>query len=64
MTISQAREILNAAGIGIYNNNSTHSSSRRGIHGAATYRVYLPGSEQAQIMKLPQVRELAANYLG
>jgi hypothetical protein len=64
MTISQAREILNAAGIGIHNNHPAHSSSRRGIHGAATYQVYLPGAEGPQIMKLPQVRELAASYLG
>ncbi|AZB50532.1 hypothetical protein [Synechococcus phage S-H1] len=61
MTISEARHILSQAGISVYNNRVAHASSRRGIHGAATYRVYLPGAKQPQIMKLHQVRALAHN---
>ena len=59
MTISEARKILDHAGITVYNNRAAYSSSRRGIHGGATYRVYLPGAEQPEIMKLNQVRDLA-----
>lgn len=61
MTITEAREILTQAGIGVYNNRPSSSSSRRGIHGAPTYRVYLPGSPEPQIMKLNQVRDFAAS---
>jgi hypothetical protein len=64
MTISQARQILGQAGIGVINNHASFSSSRRGIHGAPTYRVYIPGATEPQILKLNQVRELALAQLG
>lgn len=59
MTINEACTILGQAGIGICNNRCAFSSSRRGIHGAPTYRVYMPGAAEPQIMKLNQVRQLA-----
>jgi len=59
MTISEARQILNNAGINVYNNRPAFRSSRRGIHGTPTYRVYMPGAEQPKILKLHQVRDLA-----
>ena len=59
MNISEARQILDEAGIGVINNRPSFSSSRRGIHGAPTYRVYMPGATEPTILKLNQVRELA-----
>ena len=59
MTITEAREILAQAGIDVYNNRASHSSSRRGIHGAPTYRVYKPGADKPEILKLNQVRDMA-----
>ena len=59
MTISEARKILDRAGIAVFSNHASSSSSRRGIHGAPTYRVYLPGAKHPEIMKLNQVRALA-----
>jgi hypothetical protein len=61
MTLSQARRILDQAGITVVNNRPSFSSSRRGIHGGPTYRVYRPGDTfaQAQVMTLVQVRQLA-----
>ena len=65
MTITEAREILAQAGIEVYNNRASHSSSRRGIHGTPTYRVYKPGASEPEILKLNQVRNLAnAIYTG
>jgi hypothetical protein len=64
MTISDAFTIIGQAGIGICNNRASFSSSRRGIHGAPTYRVYMPGATEPQIMKLNQVRQLALSLLG
>ncbi len=58
MTITEAREILAQAGIDVYNNRASHSSSRRGIHGAPTYRVYKPGADKPEILKLNQVRDM------
>jgi hypothetical protein len=63
MTISQARNILDKAGIGVVNNRASYSSSRRGIHGRPTYRVYLPGATEPQVLNLAQVRELALAQL-
>jgi len=59
MNITEAREILAQAGISVYNNHASYSSSRRGVHGGATYRVYMPGATEPKILKLRQVRELA-----
>jgi hypothetical protein len=59
MTIAQARQILSQAGYGVFNNRASFSSSRRGIHGRPTYRVYAPGADQPVVMTLQQVRELA-----
>ena len=59
MTIAEAREILAQDGIEVHNNRAAFSSSRRGIHGAPTYRVYFPGATEPKILKLAQVRDLA-----
>ncbi len=64
MTINEARSILDQAGIGVVNNRASFSSSRRGIHGRPTYRVYLQGATEPQVMTLPQVRSLALAQLG
>lgn len=64
MRIKEACEILSDAGIGVCANHAAFSSSRRGIHGAPTYKVYMPGATTPQIMKLGQVRELAINFLS
>jgi hypothetical protein len=60
MTITEAREILAQAGIDVYNNRASYSSSCRGIHGAPTYRVYKPGADKPEILKLNQVRDMAS----
>lgn len=64
MTIKEAGEILGKAGISVFNNHASFSSSRRGIHGAPTYRVYMPGATRPQVLNLRQVRELALAQLG
>jgi|GEM_PF-1086706 len=64
MTINEALSILGEAGIGVINNRAAFSSSRRGIHGRPTYRVYLPGAAKPQVCTLRQVRELAIAQLG
>lgn len=64
MTINEAGAILGEAGIGVFINHAAFGSSRRGIHGGATYRVYMPGASQPQVMTLRQVRQLALAQLG
>lgn len=65
MTIKDAREILAQNGIEVYTNHASFGSSRRGIHGGATYRVYLQGATEPTVMTLAQVRQLAHDtYFG
>jgi len=64
MTISQARKILDQAGYAVVNNRPGFGSSRRGIHGAPTYRVYAPGASEPTLMTLPQVRQLACDQIA
>ena len=65
MTINEARSILGQNGIDVYTAHASFGSSRRGIHGRPTYRVYLPGSTEPQVLTLPQVRQLASDiYFG
>jgi len=64
MTIEQAKAILGQVGYGIVNNRPAFGSSRRGIHGRPTYRVYAPGSTQPVLMTLPQVRQLACEQFA
>lgn len=59
MNIDNARNILSAAGYTVVNNSPSFSSSRRGIHGKPTYRVYRPGCGQPEVWGLRQVREFA-----
>ena len=59
MDIKRARDILTAAGYTVVNNRASFSSSRRGIHGKPTYRVYRPGSSEPEVWGLRQVREFA-----